>query len=84
MLHYVHTTLFKYLFGRAASSLEKSTDNEDEYMVGDDEPVLDRGVNTPKEMSSLSTNAILAGIVEAVMDGMGFVSCLWRDIAGPR
>ena len=74
VLHYVHTTLFKYLFGRAASSLEKSTENEDEYMVGDDEPVLDKGVNTPKEMSSLSTNAILAGVVEAVMDGLGYVS----------
>lgn len=43
-------------------------------MVGDDEPVLDRGVNVPKEMSSLNTNALLAGLVEAVMDGLGFVS----------
>ena len=73
VLHYVHTTLFKYLFGRPASSLERSTEHEDEYMVGDDEPVLDRGVNVPKEMSSLNTNALLAGLVEAVMDGLGFV-----------
>lgn len=43
-------------------------------MIGDDDPVLDRGVQIPKEMSSLSTNALLAGIVEAVMDGLGFVS----------
>lgn len=42
-------------------------------MIGDDDPVLDRGVQIPKEMSSLSTNALLAGIVEAVMDGLGFV-----------
>lgn len=43
-------------------------------MIGDDDPVLDKGVQVPKEMSSLSTNALLAGIVEAVMDGLGFVS----------
>lgn len=43
-------------------------------MIGDDDPVLDKGVQIPKEMSSLSTNALLAGIVEAVMDGLGFVS----------
>lgn len=76
VLHYVHTTLFRYLFGRPASSLEKSTENEDEYMIGDDEPVLDRGVHVPKEMSTLSTNALLAGLVEAVMDGLGFVSAM--------
>lgn len=74
VLQYVHTTVFRNLFGRPASSLERSTENEDEYMIGDDDPVLDRGVQIPKEMSSLSTNALLAGIVEAVMDGLGFVS----------
>ena len=74
VLHYIHTTLFRYLFGRPASSLEKSTENEDEYMIGDDEPVLDRGVQIPKDMSSLSTNSLLAGLVEAVLDGLGFVS----------
>lgn len=74
MLHYVHTTLYRYLFGKTASSLERSTENEDEYMIGDDEPLLDKGVQIPKEMSTLSTNALLAGLVEAVMDGLGFVS----------
>lgn len=74
VLQYVHTTLFRYLFGRPASSLERSTENEDEYMIGDDDPVLDKGVQVPREMSSLSPNALLAGLVEAVMDGLGFVS----------
>ncbi|KAL7004956.1 Trafficking protein particle complex subunit 31 [Cystobasidiomycetes sp. EMM_F5] len=74
VLHYVHTTLFKYLFGRPASSLEKSTEADDEYMIGDDEPVLDRGIQVPKDMAQLNTNALLAGVVEAVMDGLGFPS----------
>ena len=74
VLHYVHTTLFRYLFGRPASSLERSTENDDEYMIGDDEPILDRNVQVPRDMSTLSTSALLAGLVEAVLDGLGFVS----------
>lgn len=83
VLHYVHTTLFKYLFGRPASSLEKSTEADDEYMIGDDEPVLDRGIQVPKDMAQLNTNALLAGVVEAVMDGLGFVSSIARSAGGP-
>lgn len=30
MLYYVNTTVWKYLFGKPADSLEKSTDNPDE------------------------------------------------------
>ncbi|GAA5823813.1 hypothetical protein JCM11251_003306 [Rhodosporidiobolus azoricus] len=74
LLTYIHSTLYRYLFGRPADSLEKSTDNEDEYMVGDDDMIVTRGVEVPKEMSDLSCGALVAGIVEAVMDGAGFPS----------
>lgn len=74
ILTYVHSSLYRYLFGRPADSLERSTDNEDEYMIGDDDMIITRGVEVPKEMSELSCGALLAGIVEAVMDGAGFVS----------
>ena len=43
-------------------------------MIGDDEPILDRNVQVPRDMSTLSTSALLAGLVEAVLDGLGFVS----------
>lgn len=73
MLSYIHSTLYRYLFGRPADSLEKSTENEDEYMIGDDDMLVTRGVEVPKEMQELSCAALVAGIVEAVMDGAGFV-----------
>lgn len=84
ILSYVHSTLYRYLFGRPADSLERSTDNEDEYMIGDDDMVVTRGVEVPKEMSELSCGALVAGVVEAVMDGAGFVSVMlpveaWND-----
>lgn len=75
ILTYIHSTLYRYLFGRPADSLERSTENDDEYMIGDDDMVITRGVEVPKEMSDLSCAALVAGIVEAVMDGAGFVSC---------
>ena len=43
-------------------------------MVYDNDPLLTRSIEVPDEMSSLSCSAITAGIVEAVMDGWGFVS----------
>ena len=73
LLSYIHSPLYKYLFGRAADSLEKSTEAEDEYMIGDNDMILTRGIEVPKEMSELSCGALMAGIVEAVMDGAGFV-----------
>ena len=73
LLHYVHTPVYRYLFSRPADALEKSTENEDEYMIADNDPVLTRGVEVPREMSSLSCMALVAGVVEAIMDGWGFV-----------
>ncbi|KAK4057122.1 Trafficking protein particle complex subunit 31 [Microbotryomycetes sp. JL221] len=72
VLTYVHSTLYRFLFGRPADSLEKSTDNPDEYMIGDDDMVITRNVEVPKDMSELSCGALVAGIVEAVLDGAGF------------
>lgn len=73
LLTYIHSTLYRYLFGRTADSLEKSTDNDDEYMIGDDDMLVTRSIEVPKEMSELSCGAFVAGIVEAVMDSAGFV-----------
>lgn len=72
LLSYIHSTVYRYLFGRPADSLEKSTENEDEYMIGDNDPVLGRSVNPPKDMGGLSVEAVLAGIVEGVCDSAGF------------
>ncbi|SCV71482.1 BQ2448_3070 [Microbotryum intermedium] len=74
ILTYVHSTVYRYLFNRAADSLERSTENADEYMIGDNDMVLTRNIEVPKEMSELSCAALVAGIVEAVLDGAGFPS----------
>ncbi|KAF7727002.1 TRAPP subunit trs31 [Apophysomyces ossiformis] len=72
VLYFIHSVVWKALFGKQADSLEKSTENEDEYMISDNDPVLSRYISVPKELSQLNCNAFIAGIVEAVLDGCQF------------
>jgi hypothetical protein len=43
-------------------------------MIIDNDPPLERHVSVPRDMSQLSCSSFTAGIVEAVLDGLGFVS----------
>ncbi|TPX57216.1 hypothetical protein PhCBS80983_g03992 [Powellomyces hirtus] len=72
VLSFIHSTVWKTLFGKPADALEKGTDNEDEYMISDNEPNVTKFIAVPKDMSQLSCGAFIGGIVEAVLDGSGF------------
>nr|CAG8557870.1 14652_t:CDS:2 [Entrophospora candida] len=74
ILYFIHTTVWKTLFGKQADSLEKSTEHEDQYMISDNDPVINKYISVPKEISHLNCNAFLAGIVEAILDGAQFPS----------
>ena len=43
-------------------------------MIIDNDPVITRNISGPRDMSQLSCSSFTAGIVEAVLDGLGFVS----------
>lgn len=51
-----------------------ATDIATADMVVDNDPPITRHISIPKEMSQLSCSAFTAGIVEAVLDGLCFVS----------
>lgn len=80
ILSWIHTTLWKHLFGKVLDALEKSTENEDEYMLSDNEPMVfsfcnNAGfqfISVPRDMSSFNAAAFIAGIIEAVLDGSQF------------
>nr|KAJ3405364.1 TRAPP subunit trs31 [Polyrhizophydium stewartii] len=72
VLYFINTTVWKSLFGKPADSLEKGTDNDDEYMISDNDPLITKYISVPREMSSLNCGAFIAGIVEAVLDGCQF------------
>jgi hypothetical protein len=74
LLHFIKQTVWTHLFSRQADRLEKSAnpDTPDEYMIIDNEPLVNRFVSVPREMSQLNCAAFVAGIVEGVCDGAGF------------
>ncbi|KAI7867021.1 NO signaling/Golgi transport ligand-binding domain-containing protein [Spinellus fusiger] len=72
VLYFINNVVWKVLFGKQADSLEKSTENDDEYMISDNDPILTRYISVPKELSQLNCNAYIAGIIEAVLDGCQF------------
>ncbi|PWN88340.1 TRAPP I complex [Acaromyces ingoldii] len=84
VLLWLHTHLWKAIFGRPADSLERSTERSDEYMISTNTPFFARSMSVPKEMSQLCVEAFTAGIVEAALDGLGFVGHFSFHLAGTR
>ena len=90
ILLYVSNAFWKSINGKAADSLEKSVENENECMTSvyfiycisnisldmiiDNDPLISRFISTPKELSSLNCAAFYCGVIEAVLDANGYVS----------
>lgn len=74
LLHLIKLQLWQHLFGRAADRLERSSneDTPEEYMIIDNEPLVNSFISVPRDMSQLNCAAFVAGIVEGVCDGAGF------------
>ncbi|KAF4974985.1 hypothetical protein FZEAL_8169 [Fusarium zealandicum] len=74
LLHLIKQNVWQHLFGRQADRLEKSANAEtpDEYMIIDNEPLVNQYISVPKEMSQLNCAAFVAGVVEGVCDGADF------------
>jgi len=43
-------------------------------MIIDNDPSIERYISVPKDMGGLSCSSFTAGIVEAILDGLSFVS----------
>eukprot|EP01041_Mallomonas_annulata_P011650 gene11650-24399_t len=72
MLQYISNVVWKHLFNKAADSLERSTENEDEYMIHESTPVTNSFVSVPMDMGQLNCAAYLAGIIAGVLDSARF------------
>ncbi|KAF8203753.1 TRAPP complex subunit trs31 [Pholiota molesta] len=72
VLTIIRYQVWKAVFGKAADDLERSVNNEDEYMFIDNDPTIERHISVPRDMSQLSCSSFTAGIVEAVLDGLSF------------
>lgn len=72
MLSFVHTVVWKALFGRPADALEKGTQAENEYMIVDREPLVNRFISVPRDFGHLNCAAFNAGIVRGALVAAGF------------
>eukprot|EP00243_Klebsormidium_subtile_P003051 TRINITY_DN16191_c0_g1_i1.p1 TRINITY_DN16191_c0_g1~~TRINITY_DN16191_c0_g1_i1.p1 ORF type:complete len:196 (+),score=26.48 TRINITY_DN16191_c0_g1_i1:248-835(+) len=72
ILTFIHSTVWKALFGKQADSLEKATTEEDEYMISEKELLVNRFISVPKDMGQFNCGAYVAGIVKGVLDSAGF------------
>lgn len=74
LLHFIKQNVWQHLFGRQADRLEKSTNPEtpEQYMIFDNEPLVNQYISVPREMSQLNCAAFVAGVVEGVCDGAEF------------
>eukprot|EP00051_Salpingoeca_urceolata_P001568 m.42021 g.42021 ORF g.42021 m.42021 type:complete len:184 (+) comp11507_c2_seq1:114-665(+) len=72
ILLFVHSVVWKALFGKQADLLEKDGDQDDTYMISDRDMIVNKFISVPRELGSLNCAAFVAGIVEAVLVGSRF------------
>lgn len=86
LLQFIQGPLWRHLFGRPADALERSAERKEEYMITDNDVLVNEFVSVPREISSLNVAAFVAGIIEGVCDGAGFstkgVSAHWASENG--
>ena len=74
MLQFIVSSCWKALFGKAADALERSTENENEYMIHELEPLTNKFVSVPPDLGQLDCAAYIAGIVRGILCSSGFVA----------
>lgn len=74
LLQFIAQTLWRHLFGRPADALERSESDASQYMLFDNDPLVNQYISLPREMSQLNCAAFVAGIIEGVCDGAGFAT----------
>ena len=67
MLQYISNVVWKHLFNKAADNLEKSLENDDEYMIHEHTPITNTFVSVPADMGQLNCAAFLAGMIAGIL-----------------
>ena len=75
MLQFICNQVWRYLFNKAADNLERSTENEDEYMIHEHSPVTNTFVSLPADyVGQLNCAAFIAGIIAGILDSSRFTA----------
>ena len=83
LLQFIHNNVWKMLFGKQADGLQKSTDDEDEYRIIENNPITNRYIPYQKGQSNCA--AFIGGIIEGILNSADFrckVSTFFYDVEG--
>jgi len=72
ILSFIHGTVWKTIFGKQADSLEKSTVNDDEYMIIENQLVITKYISSSKDLGGLTCAEFVSGIVHGILEGAQF------------
>ena len=76
VLFFVTNSFWKLICGHSADSLERSTENENEYMIFDNDPLISRYISPPKELISLNCSIFYGGMIESILRSNSYVKIL--------
>ena len=74
MLQFVSSVCWKNLYGKAADALEKSTGNDDEYLIHELDPLPNRFISVPRDLGTLNCAAFNAGLISGILDAAGLTA----------
>jgi len=72
MLSFIKDICWKSMFGKVADNLQKSVERDSEYMIHDNDPIVNKYISVPSEMGSLDCASFMAGIIKGILDSAGF------------
>ena len=67
-LHFISNDIWLSLFNKSSNGLEKSSDNEFQFMIIDNNPIISSFLSPTQEYNSLSIESFTAGIIEGILD----------------
>ena len=84
ILSFIQTSVWKNLFGKPADDIQKSVENEGEYFLIDNLPLVNQFVSVPDDLGEFNCGAFLAGIVQGCLDGADFPAIVeTHSVEGP-
>mmetsp|Transcript_15357 Transcript_15357/g.51708 ORF Transcript_15357/g.51708 Transcript_15357/m.51708 type:complete len:183 (-) Transcript_15357:97-645(-) len=72
ILQFVSSVCWRALFGKAADSLERSTESDHEYMIHESEPATNRFISVPPDLGQLNCAAYIAGVIAGILESANF------------
>mmetsp|Transcript_20226 Transcript_20226/g.33390 ORF Transcript_20226/g.33390 Transcript_20226/m.33390 type:complete len:189 (-) Transcript_20226:798-1364(-) len=73
VLQFITSTCWKTLYGRETNSLQRSTQNENEYFIYENNPIPNLFISVPRELQGrLNCASFNAGLIRGLLDAAQF------------